>query len=156
MNNTAHKHQKQRSQIMGGSQNEAEAMSKLEESSSPIGSTSPNKKTEPDEESSWYCTIDFESDEEEESSLLSQPRPFVPSIEIRTIEGSLLINTVVLKEVSLTSALFRVLEDEKLDIVFENQYRSETKAFHTIQVRVEPDYNIDGLVRKLGVWAKQT
>ncbi|KAK9168570.1 hypothetical protein Syun_000710 [Stephania yunnanensis] len=85
-------------------------MSKLEESSSPIGGTSPIKKTDLDEENSWYYTIDFESDEEE-SSLSSLLHRFVPSIEIRTMEGSLLINAVVLKEVSLTSALFRVLED---------------------------------------------
>ncbi|KAK9124106.1 hypothetical protein Sjap_013708 [Stephania japonica] len=129
-------------------------MSKLVESGS--STTTPIMKTEADEVSSCYFTIDFESDEESSSSSSSsssQPRPFVPSIEIRTMEGALLINAVVLKEVSLTSALFRVLEEEKLDIVFENQYRSETKACHTIQVRVEPDYNIDSLARKLGVWA---
>ncbi|RZC62109.1 hypothetical protein C5167_023847 [Papaver somniferum] len=88
------------------------------------------------------------------SSLSSRLDQFLPSIKIRKItEDSILIDTVVQKDVSPTSTLFCVLEEEKLDIVFERQYRTETQVSHTIQVKVQPDYDLHDLEYKLRTWA---
>ncbi|KAJ8622778.1 hypothetical protein MRB53_031307 [Persea americana] len=70
------------------------------------------------------------------------------------MDDSLLISTVVLKDVALSSSLFRLLEEEKLNIIFENQYRTETKVSHTLQVRVPLEYDVDVLERKLQKWAR--
>ncbi|MCL7026887.1 hypothetical protein MKW94_021283 [Papaver nudicaule] len=79
---------------------------------------------------------------------------FMPSIKIRKImEDSILIDTVVQKDVALTSTLFAILEEEKLDIVFEHQYRTEIEVSHTIQVKVQPGYNLNVLENKLRTWA---
>ncbi|KAF9594173.1 hypothetical protein IFM89_028830 [Coptis chinensis] len=109
-----------------------------------------NKRSNEDDKTSGY-TVLFESEEDEEETL----KPFVPSIKLDRMEGSILISTIVLKEVSLTSALFALLEEEKLDIVSENQYRTETKVAHTIQLNVPPGYNIDELERRLCIWARK-
>ncbi|KAI3996718.1 hypothetical protein MKX01_041018 [Papaver californicum] len=89
------------------------------------------------------------------STSLSSRLQFMPSIKIRKItDDSILIDTVVEKDVSLTSTLFGVLEEEKLDIVFERQYRiTETQVSHTIQVKVQPDYDLHDLENKLRTWA---
>ncbi|OVA19489.1 hypothetical protein BVC80_9057g70 [Macleaya cordata] len=105
-----------------------------------------------------HTIVEFESeddddDDDEGGNGSSSLKPFVPSIKIKKMETTVLINTIVLKEVALTSTLFKILEEEeKLDIVSENQYRTETKVAHTIQVKVEPEYNIDGLEKKLHKW----
>ncbi|XP_010267270.1 PREDICTED: uncharacterized protein LOC104604568 [Nelumbo nucifera] len=80
-------------------------------------------------------------------------QPFVPSIKFTRFDSSLLISTVVLKDIALTSVLFHILEEEKLAIVSENQYRTETKVSHTVLVRVKPDYDVDELEKKLCRWA---
>ncbi|KAI3926144.1 hypothetical protein MKW98_028280 [Papaver atlanticum] len=88
------------------------------------------------------------------TSSWSSRLQFMPSIKIRKItEDSILIDTVVQKDVSPTSTLFGVLEEEKLDIVFERQYRTETQVSHTIQVKVQPDYDLHDLEYKLRTWA---
>ncbi|XP_026405563.1 uncharacterized protein LOC113300575 isoform X2 [Papaver somniferum] len=88
------------------------------------------------------------------TSSLSSRLQFMPSIKIRKkTEDSILIDTVVQKDVSPTSTLFGVLEEEKLDIVFERQYRTETQVSHTIQVKVRPDYDLHDLENKLRTWA---
>ncbi|KAI3997757.1 hypothetical protein MKX01_007644 [Papaver californicum] len=94
-----------------------------------------------------------------ENIMMMQMREyeFMPSINIQKItEDSILIDTVVQKDVSLTSTLFGVLEEEKkLDIVFERQYRiTETLVSHTIQVKVQPDYDLHDLEIKLCTWAR--
>ncbi|XP_058077311.1 uncharacterized protein LOC131225738 [Magnolia sinica] len=95
----------------------------------------------------------LESDEEKEKN--SGPgKTFIPSIKIKKLDSTLLISTVVLKDVALSSALFRLLEEEKLDIVYENQYRTETKVVHTIQVNLPSEgLDIDDLEQKLQAWA---
>ncbi|KAK9127565.1 hypothetical protein Syun_016362 [Stephania yunnanensis] len=85
--------------------------------------------------------------------------PFVPTITIREMEGnSLLINAVVNKNVSLTSNLFRIFEEEenKIVVLFENQYRTESNASHTIHLDVQPDYDVGTLEKKLCAWAGET
>ncbi|KAK9126565.1 hypothetical protein Scep_015411 [Stephania cephalantha] len=85
--------------------------------------------------------------------------PFVPTIAIREMEGnSLLINAVVNKNVSLTSNLFRIFEEEenKIVVLFENQYRTESNASHTIHLDVQPDYDVGTLEKKLCAWAGET
>lgn len=77
---------------------------------------------------------DEEEEKEEEDMVDVTQEAFVPSIKIKRMEKALLISTVVLKHVALSSGLFRLLEEEKLDLIFENQYRTETKVSHTIQV----------------------
>ncbi|XP_068643363.1 uncharacterized protein [Aristolochia californica] len=98
-----------------------------------------------------------ESNEEEDEVLFEEEteaeKPFVPSIKIKRMVDALLISTIVLKDVALTSALFRILEEEKLDILYENQYRTETKVAHTIQVRVGTEYDAVALEKKLCLWA---
>ncbi|RWR94787.1 hypothetical protein CKAN_02409700 [Cinnamomum micranthum f. kanehirae] len=95
---------------------------------------------------------DEEGEEEEEMVDVTQ-EAFVPSIKIKRMEKALLISTVVLKHVALSSGLFRLLEEEKLDLIFENQYRTETKVSHTIQVRTPSEYDVDALEIKLQTWA---
>ncbi|KAF5197339.1 hypothetical protein FRX31_013074 [Thalictrum thalictroides] len=95
-------------------------------------------------------TLEIESDDEEENSS----KPFVPKVRTKNLDAdSLLIETLVLKDVALTSCLFRILEEEKLEIVFEHQYRTETKVSHTLQVKVQEGYNIEALEMKLCTWA---
>ncbi|KAF5203508.1 hypothetical protein FRX31_006905 [Thalictrum thalictroides] len=95
------------------------------------------------------CNIISEDDDEDRSKQL-----FVPTIKLKKMNNdSILIDTMVLKNVSLTSDLFRILEEEKLDILFENQYRTETKVAHTLQVKVQQGYNIATLEEKLCLWA---
>ncbi|KAI3856729.1 hypothetical protein MKX03_029996 [Papaver bracteatum] len=94
-------------------------------------------------------TIDFDSDYEKDGDAV---KSFVPSININVMENLVLINTTVLKNVALTSTLFRILEEENLDIVFENQYRTECKVAHTIQVRIQPEYDIRVLENRLRMW----
>ncbi|KAK9124105.1 hypothetical protein Sjap_013707 [Stephania japonica] len=48
------------------------------------------------------------------------------------MEGSIFVSTVALKDVALNSVLFRILEEEKLD-VFENQSRTDDKVAHNFQ-----------------------
>ncbi|OVA17952.1 hypothetical protein BVC80_1835g355 [Macleaya cordata] len=99
-----------------------------------------------------WGNVEYErEDEEDEESKAS--RPFKPSIKILRMEDSIQISSIVQKDISLTSTLFGVLEEEKLDILFENQYRTETKVAHTIQVRVKPGYDVDALEKKLRTWA---
>ncbi|KAF5194374.1 hypothetical protein FRX31_016043 [Thalictrum thalictroides] len=99
---------------------------------------------------SFEFTLDIESstDEEEISS-----KPFVPKVRIKKLDDSLLIETLVLKDVALTSRLFLILEEEKLEIVFEHQYRTQTKVSHKLQVKVQDGYNIEALEMKLCMWA---
>ncbi|KAK1308601.1 hypothetical protein QJS10_CPA09g01850 [Acorus calamus] len=78
---------------------------------------------------------------------------FVPSIKLKRMDNSLIINTVVLKEVSLTSKLFKLLEEEELDIVFANEYRTESKVVHTIQVNSYSEVDVDAFEEKLCLWA---
>ncbi|KAG9449538.1 hypothetical protein H6P81_009503 [Aristolochia fimbriata] len=92
-------------------------------------------------------------EEEDEKDGTGAEKPFVPSIKIKRTDDALFISTIVLKDVALTSLLFHILEEEKLDIVYENQYRTETKVAHTIQVRVGADYDADALEKKLCIWA---
>ncbi|KAI3856198.1 hypothetical protein MKX03_027780 [Papaver bracteatum] len=88
------------------------------------------------------------------SSSSSSRLQFMPSIKIRKItEDSIQIDTVVQKDVSPTSTLFGVLEEEKLDIAFGRQYRTETQVSHTIQVKVQPHYDLYDLENKLRTWA---
>ncbi|KAJ8619721.1 hypothetical protein MRB53_028250 [Persea americana] len=94
-----------------------------------------------------------EEDEKEEDMVDVTQEAFVPSIKIKRMEKALLISTVVLKHVALSSGLFRLLEEEKLDLLFENQYRTETKVSHTIQVRMPSEYDVDALETKLQTWA---
>ncbi|KAI3846111.1 hypothetical protein MKW98_015480 [Papaver atlanticum] len=103
-----------------------------------------------DEDDLGDTTIDFDSDYEKDGD---EVKSFVPSININVMENLILINTIVLKKVALTSTLFRILEEENLDIVFENQYRTECKVAHTIQVRIQPEYNIQVLENRLRIWA---
>ncbi|KAI3917196.1 hypothetical protein MKW92_050850 [Papaver armeniacum] len=104
------------------------------------------------------CDVDLESYEgilsPSFSLSSSSSLRIMPSIKIRKIrEDSILIDTVVRKDVSPTSTLFGVLEEEKLDIIFERQYRTETQVSHTIQVKVQPDYDLHDLENKLRTWA---
>ncbi|XP_026413725.1 uncharacterized protein LOC113309511 [Papaver somniferum] len=103
-----------------------------------------------DEDDLGNISIDYDSDFEKDGDDVES---FVPSIKISKIEDLILINTMVLKKVALTSSLFRILEEENLDIVFENQYRTECKVAHTIQVRIQPEYNIQLLEKRLRMWA---
>ncbi|KAI3831354.1 hypothetical protein MKW92_039549 [Papaver armeniacum] len=103
-----------------------------------------------DEDDLGNISIDYDSDFEKDGDDV---KSFVPSIKISKIEDLILINTMVLKKVALTSSLFRILEEENLDIVFENQYRTECKVAHTIQVRIQPEYNIQLLENRLRMWA---
>ncbi|KAI3882628.1 hypothetical protein MKW92_010336 [Papaver armeniacum] len=103
-----------------------------------------------DEDDLGNISIDYDSDFEKDRDDV---KSFVPSIKISKIEDLILINTMVLKKVALTSSLFRILEEENLDIVFENQYRTECKVAHTIQVRIQPEYNIQVLEKRLLMWA---
>ncbi|RZC77191.1 hypothetical protein C5167_001335 [Papaver somniferum] len=103
-----------------------------------------------DEDDLGNISIDYDSDFEKDGD---DAKSFVPSIKITKIEDLILINTTVLKNVALTSSLFRIFEDENLDIVFENQYRTECKVAHTIQVRIQPEYNIQLLEKRLRMWA---
>ncbi|KAK9153859.1 hypothetical protein Sjap_001339 [Stephania japonica] len=92
------------------------------------------------------CSVVFESEEDTEE--------FVPSVNIRVLEDSLLISTVVDKNIALASDLFRILEEEdEIDIVFENQYRTESRVAYTIQVKLLPNYNVELLEKKLCRWA---
>ncbi|XP_010243194.1 PREDICTED: uncharacterized protein LOC104587334 [Nelumbo nucifera] len=88
-----------------------------------------------------------------EIEIDDESQPFAPSVKIRRIDNTLLISTIVLKDVALSSSLFSILEEEKLDIVFENQYRTEHTVAHTVQVKVQPDYDINELEMKLCRWA---
>ncbi|KAK9153856.1 hypothetical protein Sjap_001336 [Stephania japonica] len=112
---------------------------------------SPNLKIQ-EEECKPCCTsksteVIFENPEE----------PFVPTITIRKMEGSLLINAVVLKHVALTSNLFRIFEEEeKIGVLFENHYRTESKASHTIHLDVQLDYDVCTLEKKLCAWAGES
>ncbi|XP_049936931.1 uncharacterized protein LOC116266221 [Nymphaea colorata] len=90
----------------------------------------------------------IENSEEEEARL----EDFVPTIKVRKMAGSLLISTVIQKEVALSSNLFRLLENEDLSIIFEHQYRTKTKVCHTIRVRVPPEMDIDAFKAKLEAW----
>ncbi|PIA37143.1 hypothetical protein AQUCO_03000011v1 [Aquilegia coerulea] len=101
-----------------------------------------------DDEISGICEINVDIESDEEIS-----KPFVPSVKIKKFDDSVLIETLALKDVALTSGLFRILEDEKLEILFENQYRTETIVAHTLQVKLQPGYNIEALEMKLCVWA---
>ncbi|KAK9126567.1 hypothetical protein Scep_015413 [Stephania cephalantha] len=93
------------------------------------------------------CRVVFESEEEDTEE-------FVPSVKIRVLEESLLISTIVDKDIALASELFRILEEEnEIDIVFENQHRTESRVAYTIQVKVLPDYNVELLEKKLCRWA---
>ncbi|KAK9127559.1 hypothetical protein Syun_016356 [Stephania yunnanensis] len=94
------------------------------------------------------CRVVFESEEEDVTE------EFVPSVKIRVLEESLLISTIVDKDIALASELFRILEEEnEIDIVFENQYRTESRVAYTIQVKVLPDYKVELLEKKLCRWA---
>ncbi|RZC90881.1 hypothetical protein C5167_028712 [Papaver somniferum] len=108
------------------------------------------KTDDDDEDDLGNTSIDYDSDYEKDGD---EVKSFVPSIKISKIEDLILINTTVLKKVALTSFLFRILEEENLDIVFENQYRTESVVAHTIQVRVQPEYNIQVLENRLRMWA---
>ncbi|RZC90878.1 hypothetical protein C5167_028708 [Papaver somniferum] len=103
-----------------------------------------------DEDDLGNISIDYDSDFEKDGDDVES---FVPSIKISKIEDLILINTTVLKKVALTSSLFRIFEEENLDIVFENQYRTECNVAHTIQVRIQPEYNIQLLEKRLWMWA---
>ncbi|MCL7039302.1 hypothetical protein MKW94_021108 [Papaver nudicaule] len=103
-----------------------------------------------DEDDLGNISIDFDSDYEKDADEVES---FVPSIKIDQMDNLVLINTTVLKNVALTSSLFRIFEQENLDIVFENQYRTEAKVAHTIQVRIRPEYNIRILEARLQMWA---
>ncbi|XP_043699806.1 uncharacterized protein LOC122650456 [Telopea speciosissima] len=105
-----------------------------------------------------------EKDEEEEDDdddgnykieveVEDESKPFVPSIKIIRSDVSLLISTIVLKDISLTSTLFHILEQEELQIDYETQYRSDTKVSHTIKVNMRPGYDVDELEKKLWRWA---
>ncbi|RZC90880.1 hypothetical protein C5167_028713 [Papaver somniferum] len=114
----------------------------------------PSAERDSDEESNeddlGNISIDYDSDFEKDGDDVES---FLPSIKISKIEDLILINTTVLKKVALTSSLFRIFEEENLDIVFENQYRTECKVAHTIQVRIQPEYNIQLLEKSLRMWA---
>ncbi|XP_042485862.1 uncharacterized protein LOC122066106 [Macadamia integrifolia] len=102
--------------------------------------------------------VDDDDDEDDgnykiEVEVEDESKPFMPSIKIIKSEVSLLISTVVLKDISLTSTLFHLLEQEELQIDYETQYRSETKVSHTIKVTVRPGYDVDELEKKLWRWA---
>ncbi|KAI3856730.1 hypothetical protein MKX03_029997 [Papaver bracteatum] len=103
-----------------------------------------------DEDDLGNISIDYDSDFEKDGDDV---KSFVPSIKISKIEDLILIHTTVLKKVALTSTLFRILEEENLDIVFENQYRTECEVAHTIQVRIQPEYDIQVLENRLRIWA---
>ncbi|KAI3908315.1 hypothetical protein MKX01_027337 [Papaver californicum] len=105
---------------------------------------------EEDDDDLGDTTIDFDSDYEKDRD---EVKSFVPSIKINVMENLILINTMVIKSVALTSSLFRILEEENLEIVFENQYRTESKVAHTIQVRIQPEYNVQVLENRLRMWA---
>lgn len=92
----------------------------------------------------------YEDDNNNETS-----RPFVPSIKIKRMDKILLISAVVCKDVATSSALFRVLEEEKLDIVHENQYRTENKVCYTIQARLHSELDSAALKEKLLAWARK-
>ncbi|KAK9168573.1 hypothetical protein Syun_000713 [Stephania yunnanensis] len=95
-----------------------------------------------------------DEDDEEEGNRSSSSSSFIPSIRIKRMEDHLiLISTVVVKDVALTSDLFQLLEDEKLDIASESQYRTETRVAHTVQVKVPEGYDVDALEKKLCAWA---
>lgn len=93
-------------------------------------------KCDEGDENEEHTEIIFEEggfdDEDEERPIT----PFVPWIKIKQMEESFLITTMVHKEVALTSNLFRIMEEERLDIVFENQCRTKTKVSHTLQVSI--------------------
>lgn len=109
-----------------------------------------SKSDDEDEDDLGNISIDYDSDFEKDGDDV---KSFVPSIKITIIEDLILINTTVLKNVALTSSLFRIFEEENLDIVFENQYRTECKVAHTVQVRIQPEYNIQLLENRLRTWA---
>ncbi|KAJ4978096.1 hypothetical protein NE237_008876 [Protea cynaroides] len=88
-----------------------------------------------------------------EVEVEDESKPLVPSIQIIKSEASLLISTIVLKDMSLSSTLFQILEQEELQIDYENQYRSEKKVSHNIKVNVRPGYDVDQLEKKLWRWA---
>ncbi|KAK9091779.1 hypothetical protein Sjap_024956 [Stephania japonica] len=94
-----------------------------------------------------FCTVVFESEEEETEE-------FVPLVSIR-VEESLLISTIVDKHNALALDLFHILEEEdEIDIVFENQYRTVSRIAYTIQVKLLPDLiNVELLEKKLCRWA---
>ncbi|KAI3856731.1 hypothetical protein MKX03_029998 [Papaver bracteatum] len=108
------------------------------------------KSDDEDEDDLGNISIDYDSDFEKDGDDV---KSFVPSIKISKIEDLILIHTTVFKKVALTSTLFRILEEENLDIVFENQYRTECKVAHTIQVRIQPEYDIQALENRLRIWA---
>ncbi|XXG83645.1 hypothetical protein AAC387_Pa10g1349 [Persea americana] len=108
-----------------------------------------------EDEDDVVCECDYVNDnDEDDDEVDGTEKAFVPSIKTKRMDDSLLISTVVLKDVALSSSLFRLLEEEKLNIVFENQYRTETKVSHTLQVRVPLEYDVDVLERKLKKWAR--
>ncbi|KAK1265871.1 hypothetical protein QJS04_geneDACA000267 [Acorus gramineus] len=78
---------------------------------------------------------------------------FVPSVKLKRMDTSLLISAVVLKDVALSSKLFQLLEEQKLDIVFANQYRTETKVSHTIQVNLHSENEMVAFKERLYLWA---
>ncbi|KAK9158671.1 hypothetical protein Scep_005245 [Stephania cephalantha] len=79
---------------------------------------------------------------------------FVPTIDMVKMEGSIFVSTVALKDVALTSALFRILEEGRLDVVFENQSRTGDKVAHIFQVRVEQGFDGNDFANKLCKWAR--
>ncbi|XP_031481963.1 uncharacterized protein LOC116252062 isoform X2 [Nymphaea colorata] len=83
----------------------------------------------------------------------SKQKKFKPSIKLRKSDGTLLISLVVLKKVALASRLFALLEKESLDLVFQHQYCTETKACYTVQVRVPDEVDEEALKEKIGAWA---
>lgn len=90
-----------------------------------------------EDEDDVVCECDYVNDnDEDDDEVDGTEKAFVPSIKTKRMDDSLLISTVVLKDVALSSSLFRLLEEEKLNIIFENQYRTETKVSHTLQVIV--------------------
>ncbi|KAK9124107.1 hypothetical protein Sjap_013709 [Stephania japonica] len=108
-----------------------------------------------DETTEMSCSDGSDDDEDQEEG--SSSSSFVPSIKIKRMKDqSILISTVVVKDVALTSDLFKLLEDEKLDVASESQYRTETRVAHTVQVKVPEGYDIDALEKKLCTWAGNT
>lgn len=83
------------------------------------------KEEEEDDDDDVVCDCCYVSENE---------KAIEPSIKIKRMDSCLLISAVVLKDVALSSSLFRLIEEEKLDVIFENQYRTETKVSHTLQV----------------------
>ncbi|KAI3974813.1 hypothetical protein MKX01_028073 [Papaver californicum] len=109
---------------------------------------------------SGWESVEFEVDEPYKeilspSSSSSFRLQFMPFFKIRKMtEDSVQIHTAAQKDVSLTSTLFDVPKEEKLDIVFGHQYIiTETKVPHTIQVEMQPGYDLNDLENKLRTWA---